>query len=71
MIAQFRVLDGKVVKTEYDMEYGSAKELHTLFHEARQAWAEYHVEAETPTAILSYSHTYAEQVKMELAASQN
>jgi hypothetical protein len=67
MIAQFRVLDGTVLKAEYDMEYDTTFELNELFHEARKVWAEYIVEVDTHYMTMTYSHTYAEELKRELA----
>lgn len=63
-VATFRVIDTKtaeVIKT-YELEYTDGKHLNTLFHEARQVWDEYQVEAETPDFLLSYSHTWRDQL---------
>jgi hypothetical protein len=65
--AQFKVLDGTVVKAEYEMEFSSPKELNDLFHEARKVWAEYIVEVDTYYMKMTYSHTYAEEMKCNLA----
>jgi hypothetical protein len=61
MKAKIKVRDGETLIKEYEIEYASNKELHRLYHEAREVWAEYHVEADLPTHIISYSHTYKEQ----------
>lgn len=66
-VATFRVIDTKtaeVIKT-YELEYTEPKHLNTLFHEARQVWDEYQVEAETDGFIMSYSHTFREQFLIE------
>jgi len=63
MNAQFRVLDGQKVIKQYEMEYSSAKELNDLHHEARKVWDEYMVEVENEYMVMSFSHTYAEEVK--------
>ena len=68
MIAKFRVLDGPVVKAEYEMEFQQVKELNELFQESRKIWAEYIVEVDTDYMTLSASHSYAEEVKMSLAS---
>jgi len=68
MIAKFRVLDGPVVKAEYEMEFQQVKELNGLFQESRKVWAEYIVEVDTDYMTLSASHTYAEEVKAGLAS---
>lgn len=63
-VATFRVIDTKtaeVIKT-YELEYTEPKHLNTLFHEARQVWDEYQVEAETDGFLLSYSHTWRDQL---------
>ena len=67
MNAQFRVLDGQEVIKSYEIEYNSAKELNNLFHEARKVWDEYMVEVEFDLGIMSYSHTYRDEVKHKLA----
>jgi len=62
-MATFRVIDPKtaeVIKT-YELEYTEPKHLNSLFHEAREVWNEYFVEAETDTFTLSFSHTYREE----------
>lgn len=63
MTAQFRVLDGTQVINQYEMEYSTTKELNDLFHEARKVWDEYMVEVDFGIGIMSYSHTYADEVK--------
>lgn len=63
MNAQFKILDGEKVIKQYEMEYGSVKELNDLFHEARKVWDEYMVEVDYGYGVMSYSHTYAELVK--------
>ena len=63
MTAQFRVLNGTQVVNQYEMEYSSTKELNDMFHEARKVWDEYMVEVEMDWGVMSYSHTYAEEVK--------
>lgn len=68
MIAKFRVLDGPVVKAEYEMEFQQVKELNELFQESRKIWAEYIVEVDTDYMTLSASHSYAEEVKAGLAS---
>jgi hypothetical protein len=68
MIAKFRVLDGPVVKAEYEMEFQQVKELNGLFQESRKIWAEYIVEVDTDYMTLSASHSYAEEAKMSLAS---
>ena len=65
MIAQFKVLDGTQVISQYEMEYSSAKELNDLFHEARKVWAEFMVEVEVEWGVISYSCTYAREVEMD------
>lgn len=61
MVATFKVYDKDRVIEEYPVQYNSHKELHKLFHEAREVWAEYHVIAETNEYNMAYSHTYKEQ----------
>ncbi len=68
MIAKFRVLDGPVVKAEYEMEFNQVKELNELFQESRKVWAEYIVEVDTDYMTMSSSHSYAEEAKMSLAS---
>ena len=68
MKAKFRVLDGPVVKAEYEMEFQQVKELNELFQESRKIWAEYIVEVDTDYMTLSASHSYAEEAKMSLAS---
>lgn len=63
MKAQFRILAGTEVVNQYEMEYSSAKELNDLFHEARKVWDENAVEVEVEWGVMSYSHTYAEEVR--------
>jgi hypothetical protein len=66
--ATFRVIDTKtteVIKT-YQVEYADAKDLNKSFHEARQVWSEYQVEAETDGFVMSHSHTFREQFLIEL-----
>lgn len=63
MTAKFRVLDGTEVIRSYELEYTTTKGLNNLFHEARQVWDEYMVEVETEWGVMSYSHTYADEVK--------
>ena len=63
MKAQFRILDGTEVINQYEMEYNSAKDLNDMFHVSRQVWGEYMVEVETEWGVMSYSHTYAEEVR--------
>lgn len=63
MTAQFRVLNGTQVVNQYELEYSSTKELNDMFHEARKVWDEYMVEVEMDWGVMSYSHTYAEEVK--------
>jgi|LauGreDrversion4_2_1035121.scaffolds.fasta_scaffold265967_2 hypothetical protein len=65
--AQFTVLNGTTVINQYEMEFGSPKELNDLFHEARKVWAEYIVEVDTYYMKMTYSHTYAEEMKRNLA----
>ena len=65
MIAQFKVLDGTQVISQYEMEYSSAKELNDLFHEARKVWAEFMVEVEVEWGVISYSCTYARELEMQ------
>ena len=61
MKAKIKVRQGEQLVTEYEIEYNGARELNTLYQEARQVWAEYDVTVETPTHNISYSHTYKEQ----------
>ena len=68
MKAQFKVLDGQEVIQVYEMEFNHVKELHELFQESRKVWAEYMVEVEFDYVTMSSSHTYAEEVKMNLAS---
>ena len=68
MKAQFKVLDGQEVIQVYEMEFNHVKELNELFQEAREVWAEYMVEVDTDYMTMSSSHTYAEEVKMNLAS---
>lgn len=63
MTAKFRVLDGAQVINQYEVEYISNKDLNDMFHASRQVWDEYMVEVETEWGVMSYSHTYAEEVK--------
>jgi hypothetical protein len=67
MNAQFRVLDGQKVIKQYEMEYSSAEELNDLHHEARKVWDEYMVEVENEYMVMSFSHTYAEEVRRDWA----
>lgn len=61
MKAKIKVIeDNKLIK-EYEIEYNGARELNTLYQEARKVWDEYDVIAETPTHNISYSHTYKQQ----------
>ena len=68
MKAQFRVLDGQEVIKVYKMEFNHVKELNELFQESRKVWAEYMVEVEFDYVNMSSSHTYAEEVKRNLAS---
>ena len=68
MKAIFRVLKGQEVVFSYEMDFQSVKELNELFQESRKVWAEYMVEVDTDYMTLSYSHTYAEEVKAGLAS---
>jgi uncharacterized protein YbjQ (UPF0145 family) len=68
MKAQFKVLDGQEVIQVYEMEFNHVKELNELFQESRKVWAEYMVEVEFDYVTMSSSHTYAEEVKMNLAS---
>ncbi len=52
----------------YEMEFNHVKELNELFQESRKVWAEYMVEVEFDYVIMSSSHTYSEEVKMNLAS---
>ena len=63
-VATFRVIDTKtaeVIKT-YELEYTDGKDLNKSYQEARQVWSEYQVEAETDGFLLSYSHTWRDQL---------
>jgi hypothetical protein len=68
MKAIFRVLKGQEVVFIYEMDFQSAKELNELFQKSRKIWAEYMVEVDTDYMTMSYSHTYAEEVKAGLAS---
>lgn len=61
MKAKIKVKKGDKVIKKYTIEYNSARELKTLYHEARAVWEEYDVIAETSTHNISYSHTYQQQ----------
>lgn len=61
MKAKIKVKEGNNIIKEYEIEYNSVRELHTLHNEAREVWAEYDVIAETPTYNVGYSHTYQQQ----------
>ena len=61
MKTKIKVRQGEQLVTEYEIEYNNARELNTLYQEARKVWAEYDVVAETPAYDISYSHTYKEQ----------
>ena len=63
MTAQLRVLDGTQVISQYELEYSSTKELNDKFHEARKSWDEFMVEVVMEGGVMSYSHTYAEEVR--------
>lgn len=65
-VATFRVINpatAELVK-EYQLEYTDIKSLNADFHEARQVWSEYHVEADTPDFLLSHSHTWRDQISI-------
>jgi len=66
MKAKFRVQDenGTEIK-QYEIEYTDAKDLHTIWKEARQVWDEYFVEVEVDSFFMNHSHTYKEEVLME------
>ena len=68
MKAQFKVLDDQEVIKVYEMEFNHVKELNELFQEARKVWSEYMVEVEFDYVTMSSSHTYADEVKMNLAS---
>ncbi len=68
MKAIFRVLKGQEVVFSYEMEFNQVKELNELFQDARKVWDEYMVEVEFDYVTMSSSHTYAEEVKMNLAS---
>ena len=68
MKAQFKVLDGQEIIQAYEMEFDQVKELIELFQESRKIWAEYQVVVDTEFTVMSSSHTYAEEVKMNLAS---
>lgn len=61
MKAKIKVKEGDNLIKEYEIEYNSARELNTLYQEARKVWEEYDVVAETPAYDISYSHTYQQQ----------
>lgn len=63
MKATFKIKDGDKVIKQYEMEVSTAKELNAEFQEARKVWDEYMVEAETEMFSMSYSHTYADEVR--------
>jgi len=63
MKAQFKVLDGTQVINQYELEYSTSKELNDLHHDARKVWDEYMVEVENEYMVMSFSHTYAEEVR--------
>lgn len=67
MNAQFRILDGQKVIKQYEIEFDSTKELNDLFHEARKVWDEYIVEVDTYYMTMTYSHTYAEEMRRKAA----
>ena len=66
MIAIFRVLKGQEVIFKYEMEFQNVKELNELFNESRKIWAEYMVEVDSDYMTWSYSHTYADEVRLGL-----
>ena len=68
MKAQFKVLDGQEVIQAFEIEFQQAEELNELFQKARKMWAECTVEVDTEYMTMSSSHTYAEEVKMNLAS---
>jgi hypothetical protein len=68
MKAQFKVLDGQEVIHVYEMEFNHVKELNELFQESRKVWGEYMVEVDADYMTMSSSHTYEEEVKMNLAS---
>ena len=49
---------------KYSMEYSNASELSKLVQEAREAWPNYMIEAETDLFTQSFSHTYSQEVLM-------
>ena len=68
--AQFRIFDGIKLVREYEIDYKvvpGERTLNQLFQEAREIWAEYHVEVVTDTFIISWSDTYAEEVKRRIS----
>jgi len=63
MQAQFRILNGTEVVSQMVVEYYSTKELNDIFHAVRKEWAEFMVEMEMNGGVMTYSHTYAEQIR--------
>jgi hypothetical protein len=55
----------RIVK-QYEIEYWDSEELNQQYEEARKVWDEYYVVVETAFFIKCSSHTYKEQVLMEL-----
>ena len=63
MQAQFRILNGTEVVSQMVVEYYSTKELNDIFHAVRKEWAEFMVEMEMNGGVMTYNHTYAEQIR--------
>ena len=63
MIAYFKIMNGTQVINQLVVECDSTKQLNDIFHATRKEWAEYMVEMEIDGGTVSYSHTYAEEVR--------
>lgn len=55
--------NGKIVKT-YDVELMDSETVQEFYEESRRVWAEYYVELETATHILSRDFTYEQEMIM-------